>query len=230
MIAGLFAGIVIINYMCERLTTTESKIARQRATRIIKDVQTLLSDKYIFCPRLVGSVAWGTAIKDDKGEYDLDYQLLLTPNSPEYIDNQLSNPAQIKNDFLKAFIKASTKHEIIENSTTAITLINKDNKPFHIDFVIIKQDENGFYIIRRNNKIHSSVNEFTWNQLPKYQDAYAIFKSLKPEEKQYLIEKIIIPMKQKEKAKKENDPTKVSSCALFIREVNNYYANRRRNR
>ena len=215
--------------MYERLTITESKIGRQRAARIIKDVQTLLSDKYIFCPRLVGSAAWGTAVKDDKGEYDLDYQLLLTPNSPEYIDNQLSNPTQIKNDFLKAFIKASTKHEIIENSTTAITLINKDHKPFHIDFVIIKLLPDNNQIIRRNNKAHSSINEYTWNQLPRFNDAYYFFNLLTPKEKQYLIEQIIIPKKIIEKKKSDNDPSKISSSALFIREVNNYYANRKRN-
>lgn len=212
--------------MFERVTWKECAIARRRATKIISDVQELLRDNYIFTSRLVGSGKWDTMIKDEKGEYDLDYQLILTHNSGA----SLKNPTQIKNDFVRAFQKMATRFERIENSTTAITLINEDNKPFHIDFVIIKQDENDFYIIRRNNKIHSSVNEFTWNQLPKYKDAYTIFKSLKAKEKQHLIEEIIIPMKQKEKAKKENDPTKVSSCALFIREVNNYYADRRRNR
>ncbi len=172
----------------------------------------------------MGSGKWGTMIKDEKGEYDLDYQLILTNNSGA----SLNNPTQIKNDFVRAFQKMATKYEIIQNSTTAITLVNKDNKPFHIDFVIIKQDSKGFYIIRRNNQPHSNVNEFTWNQLPKYKEAYAIFKSLKPNDKQFLIEEIIIPAKQKEKAKKENDHTKISSCTLFIREINNY-ANRKRN-
>lgn len=216
--------------MYERVTKKQCSIARQRAAKIIKDVQNLLSDKYIFSFMLVGSGAWGTMIKDDKGEYDLDYQLILTCNSPEYKKNRFNNPTQIKNDFYRAFVEASKKYEIIENSTTAVTLINKDHKPFHIDFVIIKEDGNyDHQIIRRNNKANSSVNEFTWNKLPNLNEAYFLFDALKPIEKQYLIEKIIIPLKQKEKAKKENDPTKISSCALFIREVNNY-ANRKRNR
>lgn len=217
--------------MYERVTKKQCSIARQRAAKIIKDVQNLLSDKYIFSFMLVGSGKWGTMIKDDKGEYDLDYQLILTNNSPEYINNGLNSPTKIKNDFYAAFDRVSKRNEVIENSTTAVTLINKDHKPFHIDFVIIKEDDNyDHQIIRRNNKAHSSVNEFTWNKLPNINEAYFIFDALKPMEKQYLIEKIIIPLKQKEKAKKENDPTKVSSCALFIREVNNYYADRRRNR
>lgn len=214
--------------MYERITRAESSIARQRATRIISDVQTLLSKKYVFLPRLVGSVCWGTAIKDDKGEYDLDYQLLLTHNSPEYIDNELSDPTKIKNDFFEAFSKAANKNEIIQNSTTAITLINKDGRPFHIDFVIIKLLPENNQIIRRNNKKHSSINEFTWNELPKFKDAYSFFKRLKPKEKEYLIQEIIIPKKRIEKNKNENDPSKLSSSALFVREVNNY-ANRKRN-
>ena len=97
--------------------------------------------------------------------------------------------------------------------------------------MIIKIASNNQYqIIRRNNKAQSSINEYTWNQIPNLNKAYQLFNALDPLEKKYLIEEIIIPMKQKEKAKKENNPTRVSSCALFIREVNNYYANRRRNR
>lgn len=214
--------------MFERVTWKECAIARRRAAAIIKDVQYLLRDKYVFSFRLVGSGKWGTMIKDDNGEYDLDYQLILTANSPEYIDNGLSDPTQIKNDFYNAFVKASKRNEAIQNSTTAVTLINKDNKPFHIDFVIIKIDENDHHqIIRRNNKANSSVNEFTWNKLPNLSNAYYLFNALDPKEKKYLIEEIIIPAKQREKAKKENDPTKVSSCNLLVREINNYYAKRR---
>ena len=68
--------------MYQRITRKQSSIARQRAAAIIQSVQKLLKDKYIFAPRLVGSGAWGTMIEDEKGEYDLDYQLLLTENSP----------------------------------------------------------------------------------------------------------------------------------------------------
>lgn len=216
--------------MFERVTWKECAIARQRAASIIHDVQIILRDKYIFDPHLVGSGAWGTMIKDDKGEYDLDYQLILTINSPEYKKNRFNNPTQIKNDFYNAFVEVSKKYETIENSTTAVTLITKDHKPFHIDFVIIKEDDNyNHQIIRRNNKAHSSINEYTWNQLPKFNDAYYFFNLLTPQEKQYLIEQIIIPKKIIEKKKSDNDPSKISSSALFIREVNNY-ANRKRNR
>lgn len=163
-------------------------------------------------------------IEDDKGEYDLDYQMLLSKNSPLYKKNgDFPNPATIKQDFISAFTKCLKGKENIEDSTTAITLINADGKPYHIDFVIIKTFPENNLIIRRNNKKETpSINEYTWNQLPQWNEAYSYFKSLPPAENQYLIEEIIIPQKQKEKAKAEDDPTKISSAALFVREVNNY--------
>ena len=68
----------------KRITKRQSSVARQRANAIIKNVQLALKDKYVFTTRLVGSGAWGTMIEDSNGEYDLDYQLLLTTNSPLY--------------------------------------------------------------------------------------------------------------------------------------------------
>lgn len=57
--------------MYKRITKKQCAIARQRANTIIHDVQTLLKDKYIFPPRMVGFGAWGTMIEDGNGEYDL---------------------------------------------------------------------------------------------------------------------------------------------------------------
>lgn len=210
--------------MFKRVTKKQCAIARQRANALLHDVQKALKDKYKFAVRLVGSGAWGTMIENDKGEYDLDYQILLSKNSPIYKKNgDFPNPTEIKNDFISVFKKYLKDKEDIENSTTAITLENKDGKPYHIDFVIIKTLPENNLIIRRNNKKETlQHNEFTWNELPKWNDAYSYFKTLPPAEKQNLIEKIIIPKKQVEKAKNENDASKISSSELFIREVNNY--------
>lgn len=207
----------------KRISKKRCKIAQQRAEKIIRDIQKYLKDKYTFTWRMVGSGAWGTMIEDKNGEYDLDYQILLTRNSKEYKSNKLKYPTQIKNDFFNAFDHVKKECEKFENSTTAITLINKDGKPYHIDFVIIRLFPNPHEIIRRNNKRETpEYNEFTWNELPDFNKAYERFNSLKALEKEYLIEKIIIPKKMKEKAKEENDPTKISSSELFVREVNNY--------
>lgn len=211
--------------MYERVSKRESRIARQRATALIRDVQNELKASYTFMPRLVGSGAWGTMVKDENGEYDLDYQLILTRNSKKYNkgNDSFPNPKEIKRDFISAFQCSLNDGEKIEDSKTAITLINDNGKPYHIDFVIMKTLPENNYIIRRNNKIGTpTVNEYTWNELPGWNDAYTKFKNLPLKDKQYLIETIIIPLKQQEKAKKDTDDTKISSSALFVREVNNY--------
>ena len=209
--------------MFKRVTKNQSSIARQRANKILREVQNVLKDKYRFSTRLVGSGAWGTMIEDENGEYDLDYQILLTKNSKVYKENELGNPTQIKQDFISAFNKSLNLKEKTENSTTAITLINTDDKPYHIDFVIIRLYPENHEIIKRNNKSETpTINENTWNELPQWNEAYDYFKNLPVNEKLHLIENIIIPKKQEEKAKPENDPTKISSAQLFVREVNNY--------
>jgi len=211
------------NPIVKRVSKKKCSIARQRAVKIIYDVQKLLEKKYVFSWRMVGSGAWGTMIEDKNGEYDLDYQLLLTCNSKAYKENKLSDPTAIKNDFISAFNRVLKGKEKIENSTTAITLINEDEKPYHIDFVIIRLFPENNEIIRRNNRKETPFcNEFTWNQLPGWNEAYNRFRQLPIEEKRYLVDKVIIPKKAIEKAKSENDPSKVSSSALFVREVNNF--------
>lgn len=210
--------------MYKRITKKQSAIARRRAHALIQDVQKQLKDKYKFAVKLVGSGAWGTMIEDENGNYDLDYQLLLTTNSHVYKeDGDFPAPTEIKSDFISAFQKSLKGEENIEDSTTAITLINNDEKKYSIDFVIIKTYPQNDLIIRRNNKKETPhKNEYTWNELPKFNEAYTFFKSLPAEEKKMLIEDIIIPAKQKEKAKSEDDESKISSAQLFVREVNNY--------
>lgn len=215
----------------QRVSKKECRVARQRALKLLNVVQRELSKKYKFTFRLVGSGKWGTMVKDEKGHYDLDYQILLTKNSKEYQNNQLKDATEIKQDFIGAFNKHISKNEKIENSTTAITLINNEGHKFHIDFVIIKLFPNNNLIIRRNNKKETpSKNEFTWNELPKLNQAYIKFKKLSPNEKKDLIENYIIPAKCKEKSKDDNDETKISSVQVFVREVNNYGGIKRKNR
>ena len=213
-----------IEYSQLRVSKKKCKIARQRAHTLIGKVQKQLKDQYKFNYRLVGSGKWGTMIKDKDGKYDLDYQLILTKNSPYYKQNKkYPHPTEIKKDFILVFNKLIKDKECIENSTTAITLINKDNKPYTIDFVIIREEREVYQIIRRNNKKESRhQNEFTWNELPNINYAYKKFKSLSLKEKLNLILNNVIPRKIKEKNKKENDNTKISSAALFIQEINNY--------
>ena len=214
----------------KRVTYKESKSIRSFGHEIINELRIAFKDKYRFAHRLVGSAKWNTILKDENGWWDLDFQLLLTKKSNEYKINKLSNPTIIKNDFfnyLNNKYKDNHNYEI-QNSTTAITIVNKETK-FSIDIVIIRLFPNNEEIIRRNNKDDSGVNEYTWNKLNKNNNAYSKYKSLPNKEKVWLIENKILPRKIKEKSKNENDPTKLSSSEAFIVEVNNYVVKRRNN-
>lgn len=207
-----------------RLTKKESSYARRVAIKILLDLNKRLRGKYRFTFRMVGSTKWGTNIRKKNGEYDVDYQILLTKNSKKYKENQLSNPTEIKNDFFNE-CKMIVHNGKVENSTTAITVYLKDNMNinFHIDFVIIKIFPDNGLIIKRNNKKETfHINEFTWCELMKHNDAFLKFKELTSNEKKDLIENYIIEAKVKEIKKEKGDPTKLSSTEVFIREVNNY--------
>lgn len=207
----------------ERVTKKQSREAREFVKEVLNNLHNELSDKYTFAERLVGSAQWNTILKDNKGFWDIDYQLLLTSNSKEYLKNGLKNATKIKNDFFNCLNKAfkNNKNFRVENSTTAVTLINLRDK-YSYDFVIIRLFPQNKEIIRRNNKRNSSINEFTWNQLPKFNDAYKKLDKLSLFEKQDLIENYVLPRKVIEKRKSDNNPSKKSSCEVFIEEVNNY--------
>ena len=207
----------------KRVTKKQSSSARKFAKKIINYLHNELRDKYIFAERLVGSAKWNTILKDKNGFWDIDYQFLLTRKSKENLNNKLKNATKIKNDFFNCLNEKykNDKNFKVENSTTAITLINLKDK-YSYDFVIIKLFPKNKEIIRRNNKKNSSINEFTWNQLPKCNEAYKEFNKLSFSEKQDLIENHILPRKKIEKQKNDNDTTKKSSCEIFIEEVNNY--------
>lgn len=207
----------------ERVTRKQSSEARKFAKDILAIIHKRLRKKYTFAERLVGSAQWNTILKDSKGFWDIDYQLLLTSNSKEYSKNGLKNATKIKNDFFNCLNEEfkNNKNFRVENSTTAITLINLIDKCSY-DFVIIKIFPENQEIIRRNNKREFSINEFTWNKLSVPNNAYKKFNKLSSCDKQDLIENHILPRKIKEKQKSDNDLTKKSSCELFIEEVNNY--------
>ena len=81
--------------MVKRLYRKQQKNIRNIANNIINFFHKELKEKYVFTQRIVGSGSLGTMLVDDNGDYDIDYQILLTNRSK--ID--LSNATQIKNDF-----------------------------------------------------------------------------------------------------------------------------------
>ena len=81
--------------MVKRLYRKQQKNIRNIANNIIIFFHKELKGKYVFTQKIVGSGSLGTMLVDDNGDYDIDYQILLTNRSK--ID--LSNATQIKNDF-----------------------------------------------------------------------------------------------------------------------------------
>jgi len=206
---------------CNRLVKKKQKNARQRASKIMSDVQKddKIKEKYKFDKKLVGSGHWGTMIETKDNTYDIDYQLLLTKNSKEYKDNKYSDPTGIKRDFYEAFDRYKKEHESIENKTTAVTLISNEYN-FHIDFVIIDNNSYPNKIIRRNNKEETpSSNEFTWNELADRSEAFDYFKQMEQKDKEELINNKIVPAKCEESQKDDGDLTKKSSSEIFIEEI-----------
>ena len=214
----------------KRVTKKQSSQARNFANKLLKELQKELKIKYKFTTKLVGSAKYNTILKDEDGWFDVDYQIILTKNSKEYKKNCLSNSTGIKEDFFNFFNEKykNNKYFKVENSTTAITLIDYSHK-FSFDFVIIKLFPDNNEIIRRNNKRNSTKNEYTWNKLPDLNNAYSIFNDMNSTDKIVLIEEYILPRKIKEKKKFDTDQTKRTSVEVFIEEVNNYEFRRKNN-
>ena len=214
----------------KRVTKKQGSQARNFANKLLKELQKELKIKYKFTTKLVGSAKYNTILKDEDGWFDVDYQIILTKNSKEYKKNCLSNSTGIKEDFFNFFNEKYKNNKCfkVENSTTAITLIDYSHK-FSFDFVIIKLYPDNNEIIRRNNKCNSTKNEYTWNKLSDLNDAYSIFNDMNSTDKIVLIEEYILPRKIKEKKKFDTDQTKRTSVEVFIEEVNNYEFRRKNN-
>jgi len=201
---------------CKRVSKKQSKVARTRATKIIKDVRKTLKNEYRFSDRLVGSATRNTIIKDpDTGFYDLDYQLVLTLNSKSSL-----KASDVKPRFLSAFNNVCVSYEKVEDSTTAITIIDTNHK-YSLDFVILRDSPNPDKIIRRNNKpADITKNDYDWATLSKLNQAYDRFKNMHWMDKRDVCDDKIIPEKCREKQKDE--PQRKSSVRIFKEEVNKY--------
>ncbi len=208
---------------CERVSKNKQRPARQRAEALISAVREELGGKYVFRHLLAGSAAWGTAIKGPDGTYDLDYQLIITNNSPDFEKNVLRNPSKVKNEFFEAFTRRKKKSERLENSTTAITLRSRaESVVFSIDFVLITSKGDEDLIIRR--KKNSPEGGYTWNPLPtRLEDRYRFFRKLPPEEKMVIVERTI----EKKCRNKRNPNSKISSSQIFLQEIWDYEQGKR---
>lgn len=203
---------------CERITRREQRIARTRANRLLQDMRHSLKGKYKVTFRIAGSGCWGTMVKKPDGSYDLDYQIFITHNSKDY-DIVLKDPKIVKNDIREAFNKNKNEGDSFKDSTTAITLINKqESVPYSIDFVIIINDNGKTKTIRQDKR--SNPPRYFWNELPsKYDASYSYFKGLTWKEKEEITE--IVRKRKCEKIYGKGSEDK-SSSEILIEEINNY--------
>ena len=205
--------------MIRYVTKRERKVAKARALKIVRDLQEYLLPKYKIDPKLVGSGRYNAVVCDEKGVYDMDYQLILTNNCK----CKTFNANVIRKDFLNAFNKIKSENEKVENSTSVITVrvsnnkgnFNAKNEQFSFDFAIIIENDDGSFITRRD-----AENHYTWNELPsKNSYIYKKFYSLEYDKQNAIIEKVI-NRKIKEKAKSKEK--RITSSVIFMEEVNNY--------
>ena len=202
------------------VTKKQRKQANDRALKIIRELQKKLRPKYRIDPRLVGSARYNTVVCDDKGIYDLDYQLLLTCNCKCF------DADEVRKNFLTAFNAIKNDNEKVENSTSVITvrvsnndgLFTVDKEKFSFDFAIIMENEDASYIIRRNGD-----KKYVWDILPSRNSyIYRKFYSLKNKSQNEIINKVV-ERKIAEKVKPKDQ--RIPSSIIFCEEINNYREN-----
>lgn len=219
-----------IKNRCVRVTGREQKIARTRANALLVSVREDLRPHYRMYFRIAGSGCWGTMLKDLNGNYDLDYQIILTHNSPDFKNPENKDswqPCVIKKRFMEAFQNQANQGEHFENSTTAITLKNNasEGKHFSIDFVIMFQNgAQGMQIIRRSEE-HSkgSAEKYVWNQLKhKFSDLYKEFKEMSSDEKKKIIDAVI-----EKKCIEKNKSDGKASFIIMLEEIEKHVDSKR---
>ena len=194
--------------------------ARERAIKLISDIRkhNKIKGLYKFYIKPIGSQKRRCVICDNKGKYDLDYQIVLTNNCKGSL-----KPTDIKKAFLCAFTESAYKNEKVEDSTTVITVrcsksysgFNPSLEKFSFDFVIIDPTES--LRIRRNGQ-----SQYTWVELPSNNTyIYQRFNNLYPDDQRQLLEEFVIPRVIKEKQKDESN--RIPTIDIFYEGVNNFY-------
>lgn len=168
--------------------------------------------------RIAGSGCWGTMVRDPEGKYDLDYQIIITRNSKDYESSVIGDPKKVKDTIRSIFVTLRNKGESFEDSTTAITLLNKkESVHYSIDFVILTEINGTMCVIRQNKKEIPPT--YTWNELPShFNESYRYFKGLNAKEKEEIIDKVV-RRKCKEKYHSDSD---ISSSEILIQEINKH--------
>lgn len=181
-------------------------------SQIIFPLSKHLASRINFVIALVGSVSRGMAVHDEKGHFDLDYQIRLR-------DRPLPDGDEIRSLFLQEL--RSLGFPQTENSTTALTIRMK-NRAFSFDFVLIYEGKKNDLILKRTvNPNSPNTNRYVWCPLPsRLSDFYDYFDSLPPKDKES-VRKGVIASKKEEYLK--SSELRRSGTEIFVQEVQKFY-------
>lgn len=181
-------------------------------SQIILPLSKHLSSSINFVIALVGSVSRGMAVHDEKGHFDLDYQIRLR-------DRPLPDGDEIRSLFLQEL--RSLGFPQTENSTTALTIRMK-KRAFSFDFVLIYEGKKNDLILKRTiNPNSPNTNRYVWCPLPsRLSDFYGYFDSLPLEDKES-VRKGVIASKKEEYSK--SSELRRSGTEIFVQEVQKFY-------
>lgn len=161
---------------------------------------------------LVGSASRGMAVHDEKGHFDLDYQIRIN-------GDPLPKANEIRSLFFQEFRDIGFPQT--ENSTTALTIRMKKRR-FSFDFVIIAEGCKHDLILKRNvNPNSGNSNSYSWCKLrSRFSSFYDQFDSLNSQD-QETIRKAVVESKIKEYQKPVE--ARRSGTEIFIGEVEHFY-------
>ena len=198
------------------LTKKETKSARTEFHKIKNDVAKLLKEKYDFIIKDSGSNEYNFNIRNNIGQYDLDYLMILTEKSKSqyYKDNS----TEIRREIFQAFQDVVKKEEYnsykTEQSTSVITLIKIENytRTWSYDICIAKEISNNkkhtMQKIVRNSigNNNDGGNAYTWNELGPIDKSEKWFQRLMGEERKKEKQKIIERKRESKKIGDKNHP------------------------
>jgi hypothetical protein len=176
-----------------------------------------VKEEYGFDFKLAGSAAKNLVVTDNDGNFDMDFQLIISPKS----QGDCNDATYIKNLF---FDKLRTLNIKAENSKTAITLTGftfEENLKFSVDFVILRFANIPTERIKRNIS-NNDTNAYTWGPLPsRYVTFYDKLNGLSADDKNKLRTYIMVA-KTKEKSKPDSQ---MSGFEVFLNIINNKVKN-----
>jgi len=180
---------------------------------IIEHLKNNKNISYSFSINFVGSASKQMVVFDEKGHFDLDFQIKL-----DYQNGKLLKANKIREIFKQTFVDIG--YPQTENSTTALTVRFK-KQPFSFDFVIIGENNAGEYIIRRNiNPNNNDTNHYHWDMLTtKFNDCYDYYDKL-GEQTQDFLKQLVIEAKM-QNYKLGYDKRK-SGSVIFIEKIYEY--------